>query len=69
VEPNYSHRPRPDRNTAKKRRLKTGGKLVMQTGLPDAQMLILVEKSGNGGVTTREILPVRFSALENAEAA
>jgi len=28
-------------------------------------MLILVEKSGNGGVT-REILPVRFSALENA---
>jgi protein-L-isoaspartate(D-aspartate) O-methyltransferase len=41
----------------------------MPAGLPDAQMLILVEKSGNGGVTTREILPVRCSALENAEAA
>jgi protein-L-isoaspartate(D-aspartate) O-methyltransferase len=41
----------------------------MPAGLPDAQMLILVEKSGNSGVTTREILPVRFSALENAEAA
>ena len=33
----------------------------MPAGLPDAQMLILVEKSGNSGVTTREILPVRFS--------
>jgi hypothetical protein len=33
------------------------------------QMLILVEKPGNGGVTTQEILPVRFSQLESAEAA
>jgi protein-L-isoaspartate(D-aspartate) O-methyltransferase len=41
----------------------------MPAGLPYAQMLILVENSGNGGVTTGEILPVRFSALENAEAA
>jgi protein-L-isoaspartate(D-aspartate) O-methyltransferase len=49
--------------------LKTGGNLVIPAGLPDAQMLILVEKPGNGGVTTQEILPVRFSQLEDAEAA
>lgn len=48
--------------------LKTGGKLVIPAGLPDAQTLILVEKPSNGGVTTKEILPVRFSQLESAEA-
>jgi hypothetical protein len=30
---------------------------------------ILLEKPGNGGVTIKEILPVRFSKLEGAEAA
>jgi protein-L-isoaspartate(D-aspartate) O-methyltransferase len=49
--------------------LKAGGKLVIPAGLPDAQTLILVEKPDNGGVTTKEILPVRFSQLENTEAA
>jgi protein-L-isoaspartate(D-aspartate) O-methyltransferase len=49
--------------------LKTGGKLVIPAGLPDEQTLILVEKPGNGGITTKEILPVRFSQLESAEAA
>jgi protein-L-isoaspartate(D-aspartate) O-methyltransferase len=49
--------------------LKAGGKLVIPAGLPDAQTLILVEKPSNGGVTTKEILPVRFSQLEGAEAA
>jgi protein-L-isoaspartate(D-aspartate) O-methyltransferase len=49
--------------------LKTGGKLVIPAGLPDAQTLILVEKPSNGGVTTKKILPVRFSQLESAEAA
>jgi protein-L-isoaspartate O-methyltransferase len=49
--------------------LKTGGKLVIPTGLPDAQTLILIEKPRNGGITTKEILPVRFSQLESAEAA
>jgi protein-L-isoaspartate(D-aspartate) O-methyltransferase len=34
-----------------------------------AQTLILVEKPSNGGVTTKEILPVRFSQLESGEAA
>jgi protein-L-isoaspartate(D-aspartate) O-methyltransferase len=49
--------------------LKTGGKLVVPAGLPDEQTLILVEKPRNGGITTKEILPVRFSQLESAEAA
>jgi hypothetical protein len=44
-------------------------KLVIPAGLPDAQTLILVEKPSNGGVMTKEILPVRFSQLEGAEAA
>ena len=47
--------------------LKTGGKMVIPAGLPDAQQLILVEKHSDGRVTTKEILPVRFSQLEDAE--
>jgi len=47
--------------------LKVGGKMVVPAGLPDAQQLILVEKHGNGRVTTREILQVRFSQLEDTE--
>jgi len=49
--------------------LKTGGKLVIPAGLPDEQTLILVEKPRNGGITTKEILPVRFSQLDSPEAA
>src|SRR6516162_9849280 len=49
--------------------LKTGGKLVLPAGLPDSQTLILVEKPRNGGITTKEILPVRFSQLDSPEAA
>ena len=49
--------------------LKTGGKLVIPADLPDAQTLILVEKPRNGGITTKEILPVRFSQLDSPEAA
>jgi len=47
--------------------LKTGGKMVIPAGLPDAQQLLLVEKDAGDRVSTREILPVRFSLLENAE--
>jgi protein-L-isoaspartate(D-aspartate) O-methyltransferase len=47
--------------------LKAGGKMVVPAGLPDAQQLVLVEKDGNGRVTMREILQVRFSQLENTE--
>src|SRR5207245_7356668 len=47
--------------------LKAGGKMVIPAGLPDAQHLVLVEQNGNGQVTTKEILQVRFSQLEEAE--
>ena len=47
--------------------LKPGGKMVIPAGLPDAQQLILVEKDRSGQITTKEILPVRFSKLEGTE--
>jgi protein-L-isoaspartate(D-aspartate) O-methyltransferase len=48
--------------------LKPGGRMILPAGLPDSQQLILVEKSAvDGKLSTREILPVRFSELEGAE--
>lgn len=47
--------------------LKAGGRMVIPAGLPDAQQLVLVEKNGDGKVTTKEILQVRFSQLEETE--
>ncbi|WP_309683399.1 protein-L-isoaspartate(D-aspartate) O-methyltransferase [Polaromonas sp.] len=47
--------------------LKPGGKMVLPAGLPDAQQLMLVEKDPDGALSTREIFPVRFSLLEDAE--
>jgi protein-L-isoaspartate(D-aspartate) O-methyltransferase len=47
--------------------LKPGGRMAIPTGLAEAQQLVLVEKDGKGAVTTRELLPVRFSQLEGAE--
>jgi protein-L-isoaspartate(D-aspartate) O-methyltransferase len=47
--------------------LKAGGKMVAPAGLPDAQQLLLVEKGADGRVTTREVLQVRFSLLEDSE--
>jgi len=44
--------------------LKAGGKMVIPSGIPDQQQLILVEKSKEGRISTREILAVRFSELE-----
>jgi protein-L-isoaspartate(D-aspartate) O-methyltransferase len=44
--------------------LKPGGKMVIPTGIPDKQQLMLVEKSADGRLATREVLPVRFSELE-----
>jgi len=44
--------------------LKTGGKMVIPAGLPNAQQLILAEKLANGRMTMKEILTVRFSQLE-----
>jgi protein-L-isoaspartate(D-aspartate) O-methyltransferase len=44
--------------------LKPGGRMVIPTGLPDAQQLVLVEKDDAGRAKTRNILRVRFSLLE-----
>ncbi|MBM3359347.1 MAG: protein-L-isoaspartate(D-aspartate) O-methyltransferase [Betaproteobacteria bacterium] len=44
--------------------LRPGGRMVVPTGIPDKQTLTLVEKSATGSLTTREILPVRFSEME-----
>jgi protein-L-isoaspartate(D-aspartate) O-methyltransferase len=41
--------------------------MVIPTGLPDAQQLVLVDKEGDGKVTMREILPVLFSQLEDTD--
>ena len=45
--------------------LKPGGRMVIPTGIPERQALILVQKSAAGSLSTREILPVRFSELED----
>jgi protein-L-isoaspartate(D-aspartate) O-methyltransferase len=47
--------------------LKAGGRMVIPTGLPDSQRLVLVEKDADGRIKTREMLRVRFSLLEGAE--
>lgn len=44
--------------------LKLGGKMVIPTGIPDMQQLMLVEKTADGKLITKEVLPVRFSELE-----
>ena len=44
--------------------LKAGGRIVIPTGIPDKQQLVVLEKSADGRLTTREVLPVRFSELE-----
>ena len=46
--------------------LKPLGKMVIPTGIPDQQQLLLVEKNEQGRISTREILAVRFSELEEA---
>ena len=45
--------------------LKPGGRMVIPTGIPDTQSLVLVEKSVTGSLSTHEILAVRFSELED----
>ena len=46
--------------------LKPGGKMMMPTGISDEQKLVLAEKSAEGTLTTREIIPVRYSQLEQS---
>ncbi len=44
--------------------LKPGGRMVIPTGIPEKQALTLVEKSAAGKLSMRDLLPVRFSELE-----
>jgi protein-L-isoaspartate(D-aspartate) O-methyltransferase len=44
--------------------LKPGGRMVLPTGVADAQQLVVVDKDASGRVRTREVLPVRFTPLE-----
>jgi protein-L-isoaspartate(D-aspartate) O-methyltransferase len=44
--------------------LKPGGRMVIPTGIPDQQQLLLVQKNPQGRISTREVLAVRFSELE-----
>lgn len=47
--------------------LKPGGRMVIPTGLPEAQQLVLATRDQDGRLTIKEILPVRFSRLEGGE--
>lgn len=47
--------------------LRPGGRMVVPTGLSDAQTLSLVTKSSDGRVQIAEVLPVRFAVMENGE--
>jgi len=47
--------------------LKPGGRMILPVGLPDDQHLILVDKDGEGRLTTKEFLQVRFSLLDDPE--
>jgi protein-L-isoaspartate(D-aspartate) O-methyltransferase len=48
--------------------LRPGGRLVLPAGPAAAQQLIVVDKDDDGGLHSRHVLPVRFSALEDRPA-
>lgn len=47
--------------------LKPGGRMIIPTGIPEKQALTFVEKSAAGQLSTRDLLPVRFSELEEPD--
>jgi protein-L-isoaspartate(D-aspartate) O-methyltransferase len=47
--------------------LKAGGRMIIPTGIPEQQTLTLVEKAADGHLSTRDLLPVRFSELEEPD--
>lgn len=46
--------------------LRPGGRMVIPTGIPEKQALTLIEKSAQGRLSARDVLPVRFSEMEEA---
>lgn len=49
--------------------LKPGGRMVLPVGLRNAQQLLVIEKTLDGSIMSREVLPVRFSEMEGTEVA
>lgn len=47
--------------------LKPGGRMVIPTGVAEAQSLLLVTKDSDNRIESTEILPVRFAQLETDE--
>jgi protein-L-isoaspartate(D-aspartate) O-methyltransferase len=47
--------------------LKSGARMVIPVGLPDAQQLVVVDKDVNGRIKTKEIMQVLFSLLEGPD--
>ena len=47
--------------------LKTGGRMVIPVGLPNAQQLVVADKDMNGRVRTKEIMQVLFSLLDGPD--
>lgn len=44
--------------------LKPGGRMLLPAGIPTRQQLMLVERDGQRRIHCQEVLPVRFSALD-----
>ena len=40
--------------------------MIVPTGMPDSQSLLLVQKTLENRIKTKEILPVRFALMETA---
>ena len=47
--------------------LKPGGRMVLPVGLLQAQRLLVADKDANGRVTTRELMRVLFSSLDDPD--
>jgi protein-L-isoaspartate(D-aspartate) O-methyltransferase len=47
--------------------LKANGRMVLPVGLPQAQRLLVADKDASGRVTTRELMRVLFSALDDPD--
>jgi protein-L-isoaspartate(D-aspartate) O-methyltransferase len=47
--------------------LKPGGRMVLPVGLAESQRLIVAEKDLNGRLTTKELMGVRFSELDDPD--
>jgi protein-L-isoaspartate(D-aspartate) O-methyltransferase len=47
--------------------LKSGGRMVIPVGLPEAQQLVVAEKDLGGKFTMKEIMPVLFSKFEGSD--